>query len=263
MRSEGLSTGEAARLCSVKPDTVLKWIKSGRLAATRTAGGHYRIDKGDLAVLIPPRAACDVLGPETPAGGHSPLRCWEYLSRPGAIRDECRRCVVYQIRSAWCFRVATDLGCDIGQKKSFCASPCEDCPYYRRVSGLTTNVLVITSDTEFVDALGAGDGTLTLRFARNAYEASAVIAAFRAAFVVVDDDLIADGQHDLIDHLIADTRLPGVRIVLGVSGGGGARPRVPLHDGVVSVVEKPFGQDRIVEVVGQFPVEPAPPTDAA
>src|SRR5674476_143611 len=90
MRSEGLSTGDAARFCSVKPDTVLKWIKSGRLAATRTAGGHYRIDKNDLAALIPRQAASDVLGPETHAGGHSPLRCWEYLGRPGAITEECR-----------------------------------------------------------------------------------------------------------------------------------------------------------------------------
>jgi excisionase family DNA binding protein len=47
-----LSTGNAARLLSVTPDTVLKWIKSGRLPAIRTAGGPYRIARRDIAALM-------------------------------------------------------------------------------------------------------------------------------------------------------------------------------------------------------------------
>ena len=43
-----LTTGQAAKLCAVTPDTVLKWIKKGRLEATRTAGGHYRVALPDL-----------------------------------------------------------------------------------------------------------------------------------------------------------------------------------------------------------------------
>jgi len=258
---KGLSTGEAAGLCSVNPDTVLKWIKKGRLAATRTAGGHYRIDEHDLAALIPPHASADAFGPEPFANNLRPLRCWEYLSRPGSVRDECRKCVVYQIRAAWCFRIATSLGCEIGQKQSFCATSCEDCAYYRRVSGQATNVLVITSDKELVDGLGARDDTLEFRFARNAYEASATVCTFHAAFVVVDQEVIANGQPDLLDSLMADPRLPGVRIILGVPKGSFARIRSPLEKGVVSTIEKPFGQDRIAEVVIRFPVEPAPVTD--
>jgi excisionase family DNA binding protein len=257
MRGVGLSTGEAARWCSVQPDTVLKWIKKGRLVATRTAGGHYRIDEQDLYSLVPHHAISDVLAPETDGSNRRLLRCWEYLSRTGALREECRKCVVYQIRAAWCFRVATSLGCEIGQKRNFCATSCEDCSYYRRASGQATNVLVITSDQEFVEALGLGDNALMLQFARSAYEASAVISAFRAAFVVVDQEAIANGQPDLLDYLLADARLPGVRLILGVSKGKSARIRVPEH-GVVSVIEKPFGRDRIVEVVNRFPVEPAP-----
>ena len=261
MRGEGFSTGEAARLCSVNPDTVLKWIKKGQLAATRTAGGHYRIQEHDLAALIPPQAICEVLGPEPLPSDHRPLRCWEYLNRPGGVRDECRKCVVYQIRAAWCFRVATSLGCELGQKQSFCATSCEDCTYYRRASGQATNVLVITSDNELVGDLGVGDDTLALRFARNAYEASAMICTFRAAFVVVDQEVIANSQSDLLDCLIADPRLPGVRIILGVPKGRGARIRAPFEKGVVSTIEKPFGQDRIAEVVNWFPVEPVPVAD--
>ena len=263
MRGEGFSTGDAARLCSVNPDTVLKWIKKGRLAATRTAGGHYRIKQHDLAAFVPLQAISDVLGVEPLASDHRPLRCWEYLNRPGAVRDECRKCVVYQIRAAWCFRVATSLGCEIGQKQSFCATSCEDCTYYRRASGQATNVLVITSDNELVDDLGGGDDTLALRFARNAYEASAMIGTFHAAFVVVDQDVIANNQPDLLDCLIADPRLPGVRIILGVSKGRGARIKAPLENGFVSAIEKPFGRDRIAEVVNRFPVEPVPVADTS
>jgi excisionase family DNA binding protein len=243
----------------VNPDTVLKWIKKGQLAATRTAGGHYRIEEHDLAALIPPSASSDVPGVEPFGSDRRPLRCWEYLNPPGAVRDECRKCVVYQIRAAWCFRVATSLGCEIGQKKSFCATSCEDCTYYQRASGQATNVLVMTSDKGFVDALGAGDDTLTLRFARNAYEASGMICTFRPAFVVVDQDVIANGQPDLLDCLIADTRLPGVRIILGV--GKGSRTQAPFESAVVSTIEKPFGQDRIAKVVNRFPVEPVPVAD--
>ena len=47
-----LTTGQAARLCSVTPDTVLKWIKKGRLRGVRTAGGHYRIERRLLDPLI-------------------------------------------------------------------------------------------------------------------------------------------------------------------------------------------------------------------
>ena len=48
MKKRFLSTGEAARICSVTRDTVLKWIHSGRISAIRTMGGHHRIDFRDL-----------------------------------------------------------------------------------------------------------------------------------------------------------------------------------------------------------------------
>jgi len=50
--SRHLTTGEAAGLCSVKPDTVLKWIKKGQLQAAKTAGGHHRIEYRDLQSFL-------------------------------------------------------------------------------------------------------------------------------------------------------------------------------------------------------------------
>ena len=47
-RTSVLTTGQAAKLCAVSTDTVLKWIRKGRLKAFRTAGGHCRINRPDL-----------------------------------------------------------------------------------------------------------------------------------------------------------------------------------------------------------------------
>jgi len=253
MKDHWLSTGKAARLCSVNPDTVLKWIKKGRLAATRTAGGHYRIEEHDIAAFIPPSL---VEIPSTQASEGRPLRCWEYLSRPGGIRDECKNCVVYQIRAAWCFQVAS-LECDIGRLKSSCNAPCEDCVYYRRATGQATNVLVITSDTKLVDSLGQVEHeNIALRFARSAYDASGIAWSFRPAFAVVDQELRGGSSGpDLLDSLVGDPRLPGLRIILGVPKGKAPRFGDLAEKGVVSVIEKPFGTDRIVEVIQNFPVE--------
>src|SRR5215469_9819296 len=69
-----LTTGDVARRCSVKPDTVLKWIKKGRLPATLTIGGHYRVDENDLAPLMACAPAPEANGASKPPLLSSPLR---------------------------------------------------------------------------------------------------------------------------------------------------------------------------------------------
>ena len=68
--------------------------------------------------------------------------------------------------------------------------------------------------------------------------------------------MIANGQPYLIDCLLTDDRLPGVRIVLAVAKG--TRIESPFQNGIVCAFEKPFGQNRIAEVIDRFPVEPVP-----
>lgn len=46
------TTHEAAELLHVKPITVIRWIKKGRLKCMTTLGGHRRIEQKDLDALI-------------------------------------------------------------------------------------------------------------------------------------------------------------------------------------------------------------------
>jgi excisionase family DNA binding protein len=255
-QSRRLTTGQAARLCSVKPDTVLKWIKSGRLHAGRTAGGHFRIEWGDIERLIPTEGNEERPSAPPVECSPQPLRCWEYLSDRGAVRETCKQCVVYRVRAAWCFQVA-GLGEGTGHIRQFCHTSCEDCAYYRRVRGLASNVLVVTSDEQLAAGL-SGDkrDDLSFRFARNAYEAGAVISEFRPGIAVVDWDLTAWSASELIACLAHDTRVPGLRVIVAL------RPDVPYRgieganqEIVAGTVRKPVTSRQIRAVIDSLPVE--------
>lgn len=46
------TTSEVARYCAVTNDGVLKWIKSGKLRAFSTPGGHYRVSSDDFREFL-------------------------------------------------------------------------------------------------------------------------------------------------------------------------------------------------------------------
>jgi excisionase family DNA binding protein len=247
-----LTTGQAAKLCSVTADTVLKWIKRGRITARRTAGGHYRIERREIEPLIvsPHPAECPSL--EMAEGDPQGLHCWEYLSDRGTVRDQCRQCVVYRVRAARCFLMA-GLEADVGHAREFCQGTCEECVYYRWVNGLLTNVLIITPDDDLTDRLVTEDSNnVTLRFARNGYEASAIVQSFQAAFVVVDQDVLRGAGAVLLSSLCRDARLPGVKIILAVAPGeGNARGDDAPREGVWAVLEKPISLRRIGAAIAE------------
>ena len=127
-----------------------------------------------------------------------------------------------------------------------------------------TNVLVITSDDEIIGRLSAeGDERISLRFARNAYEASAIIHDFRPDFAVIDVESISSGDTELLDSLAADPRVPGLKVTLVVPPGTTGRKHVwSKNDLVVNVLEKPFGSRRIAAVINNFPVDFLTPEDS-
>ena len=258
-----LTTGQAAKLCCVTPDTILKWIRRGRVKAVRTAGGHFRIERRNLEPLIqgPSQAEASVRQlPECYAPG---LRCWEYLSDEGALREDCRECVVYRVQAARCFLMA-ELGSKVGHARRFCESSCGDCVYYRRMKGFPTNVLVIAADEGLSERLAAEeDESVAPRFARNGYDASAIIQDFHPAFVVVDEGVLAAGESGLLESLEADARLPGLRVILAVRRSRAGRRSDSLKSKlIVSVVEKPLTLRQIADVISSFPVETLAPGDS-
>jgi len=255
-----LTTGQAAKLCSVTPDTVLKWIRKGRLEARRTAGGHFRIERRHLQTLLGPPPVAET-GDQPAAGCSSAgLRCWEYLSDRGAVREECRACTVYQVGATRCFLVA-GMRSDVGHARRFHGTSCESCVYYRRVKGLATNVLVVSPDERLRKHV-ADDGSekVSIRFARNGYDASTVIHDFRPAFAVVDRRLLENGDDGLLQSLSSDPRVPGLKLVLTVSRGAAARHGdLPYGELAAAVVEEPLTLDKVVEVIDRFPVDSLPP----
>ncbi len=249
--SQWLATGEAAKLCCVEPDTIRKWIKRGRLKAERTIGGHHRIQWRDLARHIPtPRISDDALTfPQ-------PMRCWEYMSKRGEVREKCKNCIVYRIRAACCYAVA-DLDCEIGHARQFCGQTCQECIYFRRIKGLDTHVLVISQDKDFIGVLNSEkDDRVSFRFAGNSYEASAAIHSFRPAFVVIDQNLNEAGCKDLIKSLADDPRIPGVKIILAVvRGRTGVKKDCPRGKVLDTEIEKPFSKRQFAALIESFPVE--------
>lgn len=149
---------------------------------------------------------------------------------------------------------------DIGHARRFCQNSCQDCVYYRRVKGLATNVLVITSDEGLIERLAEEDSDgIVLRFARSAYQASAIIQDFRPAFAAVDGEVLVGGDKHLLDAMSCDPRIPGLRIILIEPRSGTRRKNdTPKSGLIVGVIEKPFRIDEIADVINSFPVDYLP-----
>lgn len=55
-----MKTSEAATRCGVTGETLLAWMKAGKLSARKTPGGHYRFDPAEVDALLKDNAATDV-----------------------------------------------------------------------------------------------------------------------------------------------------------------------------------------------------------
>ncbi len=249
-----LTTGQAADICHVERDTVLKWIKCGKLPAERTVGGHYRIARPELDRFLVERRQSRKAARKTHIQTDStsgPLRCWEYLAENGRIRDECKHCAVYRVQATRCFELLR-LGCELGHRRLFCQGSCEDCTYYRRLMGLPTRVLVVTRcESRMRNLWRAGGDDLEFRFARNGYEAARQVGEFRPAFVVVEVNGNEAEAGELVHCLAGDSRSPGMRVILAT--------RKPAAEEwyrrvLAGIVREDFNADDIREVVARIPV---------
>jgi len=208
-RDRMLSTGKVARRLSVTPDTVLKWIKSGRLRAARTAGGHYRVAQADLDFLIED-------GFETGSVGENGfLYCWEYYATDGEPGESCLDCLVYRTRARRCYEMS-DLGTDVGYAGTYCTNTCDECDYYREVVRRRRRVLIVTESDKLRNRLERerSESNIDFTFASSEYECSAACHDFKPEYVVIDGSLSKPVRSSLCFHLAADPRIPGVQIIL-------------------------------------------------
>ena len=211
-----MTTGEVARLCGVTPDAVLKWIKAGKLPATRTPGGHYRVSRQDCSALGLGETATEEpeksVVPASVSGEQA--RCWEFFGEGDTPKETCLSCVVYLSGAQHCYRLA-EIGEPAGHQRNFCGKDdCEPCSFYRACHGLSTEVLVVTRDDALTRRLerDVEPTRVSLRFARSGYEASVTIAEFHPTLVVLDSDLpeVRDGQ--LPEAIMRDERLPDATV---------------------------------------------------
>lgn len=249
-----MTTGEVAKLCGVTPDAVLKWIKAGKLPATRTPGGHYRVS----------RETCSTMGlgeslqeePQTTAVASHPntaeSRCWEFFGDDGNPRDTCLKCVVYLAGAQHCYKLA-ELGERTGHKRNFCGKDdCEPCSFYRACHGLTTAVLVVTRDDALTRRLENDiDPTrITMHVARTGYETSLAIAAFHPSLVVLDSDVPEVREGQLPESVMQDERVPGVTVFVACREGH----EVTVDRESAPTIEAPFSAAQVEELAAKLRV---------
>ena len=240
-----LSTGQAAALCSVTPDAVLKWVKSGRLSAMRTPGGHYRVRRDELLKMV-----ASTRRPQSePEDESRPFQyCWEFNAESGQIRPECQTCLVYRARASRCYEMIR-LPPEAGHAKHFCRTSCEECEYYGLLKSQRPNVLVVTDEEGQRAMLQAGEADLgyDLEFSDCEYHCSMIVEGFRPDFVVIDCMLGTRRSLDLIEHLAEDPRVPYARIILA-----GQRDRLPREcdTKVFALIERPFTGGELADLIG-------------
>ncbi len=249
-----LTTTEAAKLLCVSPDTVLKWVKAGKVKSRRTLGGHFRIPVSELSRFAS----------ETQVAGDSaqlPLRpsahkyCWEFLAAGGEIKEECRECITFRSRARRCYELK-DLPGDMGCLNLMCDTECSDCDYYRTVSGQGINVIAMIHTPDLITDLqssGTSEG-IEIRFSSAEYETATLIHSFRPDYIVVDCSFGKRRTAEICGALFADIRIPVPRIILSSK----TRKIEDYCDReVFGWIRKPFTLQQLKECIRGVPTMPS------
>ncbi len=112
-----LTTTELARLCGVSRFTIINWLNQGKIGATRTVGGHYRIPVS--------KAKSFLESFQKAAASGSSVHCWEYVGKTNCDR-ECKDCLIYGREIDYCFVVVQQFG----KGAIRCKGDCLNCGYF-------------------------------------------------------------------------------------------------------------------------------------
>lgn len=243
-KTDYLTTGEAAALCSVTPDTVLKWIKAGRIPANRTPGGHHRIPHSALIPIVNLTQRV----PQTDWGTDSFQFCWEFNSRDGQMPEGCRQCIVYRSRTRRCYQMRS-LPSEAGHARIFCDGPCEECEYYLTVGKTRANVVVVTDEDNLRSELEkeAPHADFDLRFTDCEYRCSMMVDKHRPDYIVIDCRMGTERSRDFAQMIDEDPRIPFVRVILA---GDPAEQPAECDKLVFAYIKHPFTTDMLSNLIG-------------
>ncbi len=203
-----ITTFQAAELLSVSPDSVLKWIKSGKLSAHKTLGGHYRIEREVIEKYLDDRSV-------TPPSKNRPVKpllfCWEFKASQSKMNQECRQCLVFKTHARRCYEM-TSIPREYGHAKILCETSCEECDYYKHVREQAANILIVSLEKEQFDDLleDHGDG-FNIVTADCEYDCAAIIEKFRPDYAIVDCTF--RDSRNVCEHLANDPRVPFIKII--------------------------------------------------
>jgi excisionase family DNA binding protein len=247
MAKEYYTTSEAARMLSVSPDTVLKWVKGGRIQSFRTPGGHCRIPRSEVTSLLPGYA--DQEGSDSQASP-SPLvyqYCWNFYAEGGAINEECLGCVAYKSRARRCYEMR-HVPQEFGHLKLHCESDCDDCDYYQLMVERGPTVLIVSGSNALTTdlAVQAEGRNITLGIADGDYECALMIEKLRPDYVVIDCSFGRTRTRELCRHLNNDSRIPLTRIILASK-----TPRIKecCDSDIFAWIRKPFSLDHLSKCI--------------
>ncbi|MFH1438654.1 MAG: helix-turn-helix domain-containing protein [Pseudomonadota bacterium] len=208
-----LTTTQAARMLSVSPDTVLKWVRAGKLRSHRTLGGHFRICVEDVHL----QGDRDNAAPKQRKPADSPAfqYCWEYFPSEGSAKPECRECIAFRSRARRCYELR-DLPEGLGCMGLNCTPSCKQCDYFKLVREQGPNVLVLGEKGTLLKDMADPDGgnDIHVTFVDCEYDCALVIQEFRPDYIVVDCRLGRKRTADICAKLMSDARVPVARIIL-------------------------------------------------
>ncbi len=213
-----LTTGQAAKLCSVKPDTMLKWIKKGKIKASRTAGGHFRVNRSDMADYI--SSTHSENEEDSIKGTRKPFQfCWEYFALHGEIIQDCLKCLVYSSRTMRCWELSR-LSTEFGFAGIYCTTTCNDCKYKQDQRSKPFQVILVTDDDQIkTSLLEQSEGTWSImRFTNCEYGCSSIIDQFRPDYIVIDGYCFSEERcAEFCFNLQQDPRIPETKIIMLLS----------------------------------------------
>jgi len=231
MKQDTVSTGQAAKLCGVKPDTILKWVKKSKIEAFQTAGGHYRISKDNLKPYLVKDFKVSV--DEAKRINY----CWEYHSENDTTDENCRECIIFRSKAEKCYLMA-GLGKNIGYAQTYCKDSCYECEYFQFTNQSPINVLIVTENKLLERRLKANvDEKFMLKFTCCGYDTSLALQEFHPDYIIIDKYLVKSSAEEICTHLLKDPRAQGSQIVITMKKDQGAEK---LPDGICATIPSPL-----------------------